>query len=171
MYNWPVRYNNEMAIFSDPQKIWPQAQKDYNFKIVIMDSTDPVELNFLKYLGTQPAWQLIDVSGAYVIYVKRGEFHLPKELDSYEVMLRSTKVSTNDLQVLKGSIDRKKALAGQGFVQAADIDLYLDTFTFFNLGYKGAAVKDLIKALNISDLPDLRNDAVYILKQELNSKS
>jgi hypothetical protein len=163
--NFPERLNNETAIFFNPQEIWPRAQKDYNFKIVVLDTTDPIELTFLKYLGTQPDWQLISVSGPYVTYVKRGEFYLPKELDRFEALLKSHDVSTDDLRILKRLTEGKNVSMFQEFAHASDVDLYLSSFTFFSLGYKGAAVEDLAKALKISNHPDIRNDAALILKQ------
>jgi hypothetical protein len=157
------RLNITQAIFLNPQGIWPKAESDYHFKIIILHLS---QFPFIKYISTLPTWQLISVSGDYVTYVKRGAFHLPKELNGFEDTLRSRVVSTEDLRSLKRLTERKNVSMLRGILHpSAYVDLISDSITLFELGYKGAAVEDLVKASKISDHPYIRNLAVVMLKQ------
>jgi len=163
--NFPERFNNQMAVFQNPPEVWPQALKDYHFKIVVLSTTDPMELNFLKYLGTQRDWQLIALCGNNVTYVKRGEFHLTEELDRFEARLKSSVVTADDLRTLKKLSQPGRIPMFTPLLQAGDIDLYLSVFALYGLDYKAAAVKDLIRVLKISDQSEIRYTAGLILKQ------
>ena len=154
-----------MAVFQNPPEVWPQALKDYHFKIVVLSTTDPMELNFLKYLGTQRDWQLIALCGNNVTYVKRGEFHLTEELDRFEARLKSSVVTADDLRTLKKLSQPGRIPMFTPLLQAGDIDLYLSVFALYGLDYKAAAVKDLIRVLKISDQSEIRYTAGLILKQ------
>ncbi len=164
------RFNNTWAIVLNPKEIWPRAEKEYNFKIVIYSTTNDLDLKFVKYLNAQPTWQLISVDGPVVIYVKRGEFHLPKELNGFEVLLKSHHVSNDDLRTLKRLAERSNVSMSQEFYHPSvgSVDVFFTGATLFNLGYKGAGVEDLIKGLKISDQPFMRETAVLILKQLTN---
>jgi hypothetical protein len=160
------RFNRFRAILLYPKEVWPTAQRDYNFKIVILDTAISYDLPFIRYFNTQLTWQLISVNGPLVTFVKRGEFHLPKELKGFEALLKSHDVSTDDLRNLKMLTEGKNVLMSQGFFHPSVtyVDLYPESFSLLMLGYKGAAVEDLVKALKISNPPGGRNRAGIILE-------
>ncbi|MBF0570758.1 MAG: hypothetical protein HQL12_02680 [Candidatus Omnitrophica bacterium] len=165
------RLNNAMAILYHPKEVWPTAQRDYNFKIVILNSFSDSELSLLKYLGTQATWQLISVNGLYVTYVKRGEFKLSKELDNFEEFLKTHDVSGNDLRSLKSLAGgTNPSVLKEIFLPSADNNgLYLNFVSLYRLGFTGAAVENLVKASKAGDRAQVRNTAVFVLKQ-LNMK-
>ena len=161
------RMNNYMAILGHPQAIWPNAQRDYDFKIVILNTYDDLQLSFLRYLGKQPLWQLISINGPYAIYVKRNEYNLSEKLDSFEVLLKSHDVSIDDLRGLKNLTDKKNVSILQDYFSpsAEDVAIHSSFYAFYTLGFKGAAVEDLFKTLKICDRPGIRYSAIFILKQ------
>jgi len=161
------RFVNSIAILSNPVKIWPQAQKDYKFKIVMLNMDNNLDLQFIKYLSAQSDWQLISVNGPIVTYVKRGEFYLPIELNGFEDLLKSHNVSDDNLRTLQKFAVGKNVSTSQ---EAYDpyityIDLFSTSLTLFRLGYSGAAADDLVKVSMISDQLYIRKTAGLIIKQ------
>ncbi|MBF0490408.1 MAG: hypothetical protein HQL15_07275 [Candidatus Omnitrophica bacterium] len=161
------RCNDALVAMSFPKENWLSLEKRYNIKIVVLRPDISLERNVLNYLSTQSAWQLIAVNGTLAVYVKRGEFILPKELDGFEGFLKSHKYFTvNDLHTLKAlKKERHVSRIQQILFPSADNVVYSDFFSLYLLGYQGAAVQDVIEALKVGDRPEVHNAANFILKQ------
>jgi len=160
------RFNNTMAILSAPEKVWPIAERDYGFKAVALNTANDSFSRFIAYINAQPSWQLIKVSGPLVIYVKRGEFKLPAELDQLESRLKSATVGEQDIEELKQLAEQKQPSALEELLHPSPgrVDLFSDGLTLAMLGYKGAAVRDLVQALKISRRPYMQSAAIDALK-------
>jgi tetratricopeptide (TPR) repeat protein len=102
-----------------------------------------------------------------VTYVKRGEFKLPAQLDGFEASLKSHGISADDLQNLNILKEKKTVPMIQQYFSpsAFNVDLYKEFVSLYFLGYQGAALEDLVKALKVSDRREMRNSADFILKE------
>ncbi len=160
-------YNNSIVILLRPQENWPKAEREYHFKIVILNSALDLELPLIKYLGSRYDWQLVSVNGPLVTYVKRGEFFLPRGMADFELSVKSQDISAGDLKALKDLIKLKNASAWREFLypSAEYVDLFSDGVTYYRLGFDGAAISNLAKALTISHRPYMQNIAGLILKE------
>ncbi len=164
------RFNESIAIILRPEIYWPQAEKKYGFKVLIAFQAGSSE-NLIKYIDSQPDWQLIAIDGRIVVYVKRGIFHLPEELDKFQLKLKSAAVTDLDKIQLEILLQKKPRTSLEKFFNPLPIEV--DTFSagkiLMNLGYKGAAMKDFIDGLKVSDQLYMKQTAIIFLKQ-LNKK-
>jgi len=161
------RSNNALVTMFHPKENWATMESRYHFKIVVLAPFKYMDEHFLQYLNTQPSWQLIAVNGLYAVYVKRGAFNLPKELDGFEASARARKIAVDDLQNLQRlkSLELASVLQQRYFYpMASNIDHYLDYITLFDIGCKGAAVEELVNALKVCNLGEFRRQADIILK-------
>lgn len=149
------RFDDTINVLLDPPKYWDQVEGTYGIKIVVLSQGNTVERKVLKYLSTLKDWQLIGIEGPFVIYVKRGEFYLTDTLDKFEQRLRSIDLTDNDIKQLTSLSQRQQRSALLRFFQPSPfrVDTFSDGVTLMGLGYKGAAAKDFIEALKVSDQP------------------
>jgi len=163
------RYSDETNVLLNPIDNWGKTQEKYGFKIVILSEGFNLEENVINYLHAQKDWQLIAIKGPIVIFVKKGEFHLSNELDTFERRLGAvvlTKMETNQLRMMVSGKSRSML---EKFLNPDP--LMVDTFpqgvTLMNLSYKGAAAKCFMEALKISD-QDYIHETVNIFLKQLN---
>jgi len=160
------RFNNSMCILLKPGIIWPRAEKDYGFKIFIAIQGSAAQ-GLIDYIHTRPDWQLISVRGPILVYVKKGAFHLPEELDKFEQRLKSVALTDEDIRKLKIISQRKPRAAWDEFLDPSpfEVDTFSTGETLMDLGYKGAAAKDFIDASRVSSQPYMQETVSGFLKQ------
>ena len=146
------RYSDMISVLLNPKENWRKVSNAYDLKIVVLTEGYQLEKDFIKYLSSQQDWQLIAINGPFVVYVKRGEFHLSDELNSLEQRLKADILTVNDIKQLKISLRGHRTSLEKFFNPAPLlVDLFSNGVTLTNLGYKGSAAKDFIDALRISD--------------------
>lgn len=161
------------SIFMDryPQA-WPLAEKFYKFKIVLLHMGNPNSFELALYINSQPSWQLISIKGAYVLFVKRGEFfHLSKEFSDFEQQLKSVEFSIQDINALKSLAERPLPSMWKEIFDPSvdDQELFFSASVLRDLGYKGAAVNNLIAAFQIHSNDRMQLLANLLIK-ELSNK-
>jgi len=160
------RFNDRVAVILRPEIYWSQVEKEYGFKVLIAFQAGSSE-NLIKYIDSRPDWQLVAVDGRIVIYVKRGAFHLSEKLDQFQQQLRSEIVTDHDKIQLESLLQRKPRSLLERFLDPSPIEV--DSFSagrvLMSLGYKGAALKDFIDGLKVSDQLYMKQTAVVFLKQ------
>ncbi|MBF0490404.1 MAG: hypothetical protein HQL15_07255 [Candidatus Omnitrophica bacterium] len=167
------RNYNQLVLLYHPEK-WIEAEKRYGFKIVILRPSVPLERDLMRFIASQNTWQLIAIDGPWAVYVKKGEFSLPRGLNDFQKTMESRRYMTvNDLRELKqltGS--QKRSLRWQEFFEPVSNkgDLLANSQSKAWLGYQGAAVEDLIETYKVADSPEIRNAANFILVQYPNLK-
>ena len=147
------RYRDYNLIGLFPAKNWPIAQKKYGFKIAVLDSWFPsLGAPIIEYFDQLPDWQLICANGPILVYVKKGQFHLPDDLNQYSTKLKSINVERKDIEQLK-QLYMARLKVKQPFDMtnqlSSDTDIFLSGAALYVLGYKGAGVKYLIKSLEV----------------------
>ena len=164
------RFQDSIALALRPEIYWTQAERKYGFKVMIAFQAGSSE-HLIKYIDSRPDWQLIAVVGRIVVYVKRGMYHLPEELDQLQQRLRSATVTDQDKIQLEILAQKRPRAYLQRFFSPSPIEV--DTFSagevLMSLGYKGAAVKDFINGLKVSDQRYMKQTATVFLKQLNNS--
>jgi hypothetical protein len=160
------RFNNWIAIFLNPKEIWPLAERHYGFKIVILSTDNPLEQKFYKYFFTRTDWQLIHVSGHFVVYVKKGEFRLPEELEQYERHLNAMTLTPQLLTELDSASQRPPSSTWDSFFHPSpvEVDLFSRGETLMGLGYEAAAARDFVGAMKVSDQPYMRQTVRNFLR-------
>ena len=146
------RYSDMISVLLNPKENWHKISNAYHLKIAILTEGYQLEKDFIKYLSTQHDWQLISINGPFVVYVKKGEFHLSNELSGFEHRLKIDILTDNDIKQLR-ILQRGQRTLFEKFINPSPllVDLFSNGVTLMNLGYKGPAAKDFIKALKISD--------------------
>lgn len=148
-------FANYIQILMNPQDLWPDAQKTFQFDIAIIDSTSATNTKFLNHLVHNPDWQLIHSAGASVLFVKRGEFILPDRLSQLEKNLKTTSISIEEInETLKKYPPRIKSpfsIIKQFINPDPDyIDILDGGITLYDLGYKKAGLKYLLEAFKLT---------------------
>lgn len=141
-----VRY---LYIANRPAQYWAKAEEEFNFKIIMLDVSKFMSAEFLQYMKGRPDWQLVFMDGPVIVYVKRGEFTLPREAQNLETDLRSVNVVQEDIRKLKEYV-----LSNPSANFLNPPPYYVDTLeeaaTLFDLGYWGAGMKRLLTALDVN---------------------
>lgn len=157
------RFNNRMAVLTDPERNWPLASEHYNFKIVVLNSFLESDLKFIEYIKNDSSWQLISIEGPYIVYVRKGSFSLPSALNDFEQNLRSVQLLNSDLNTLEEkanlhdrSVNHARSIAFERFRRGVNL---------YRLGFDGAATKALIGAFEQESLDYLRPMTVSIINE------
>ncbi|MBF0510713.1 MAG: hypothetical protein HQL13_00120 [Candidatus Omnitrophica bacterium] len=152
------RVHDEINVYLNPSKEWDKAQKKYGFKIVILSQGNISEQKVIRYLCTRMDWQFIAVNGPFVIFVKKGEVHLSDDLAKFEERLKSEVLSDSDRSKLNFFLNQRSRPVLDQFLwpSAYRVDTFSTGLALMGLGYKEAAAKNFIQALEISDQPYMR---------------
>lgn len=149
----PQRFNNYMSVVTDPEAAWSRAERDYGFTIAMLNLQNISDRKFFRFFFAQPDWQLISLKGYIAVSVKRGAFHLPEALDRYEEQLKAEALDPQDMALLK-QLSQGHARLGT-FLEPSPVEVdWFDTGeSLMALGFQGAAGRNFIKALQVSDQP------------------
>ncbi len=142
-----------MRTRGNPRLLWPDLDEKFRFKIALLDGNASTNQKIINYLATHPQWQLIMIDGSCLLFVKKGEFALPDDLNNFENNIRSIRVTRED-------IDRIKSLPLPGFGQRLVqlifpppfyIDYLEQGITLSDMGYPEAGLYYVMKAVEISN--------------------
>ena len=164
----PQRLKDYNTILKDPEKYWPDAEKNYGFQIILVNLPDVDNQKLLKYLKNQNSWQLISISGPFVIFVKKTAYpHLPPKLNDLEMKLNSISILPDDIKTLKTLLNKPHESKPKSIIPTPapiDLDTFPTVLSLISLGYYNAAVKYEIKALRINDHPMVNNIGAILLR-------
>ena len=118
---------------------------------ILISVIHPISLKFLQYIAPDPSWQLIDVSGFTVLFVKKGAFVLPKEIDAREDAWLKKQIDSSLIQseLDKKALGQRGGLAGFITPRPSYIDILEESITLYDLGYKEAGIRRILDSLNI----------------------
>jgi len=159
-----VLYAKYRAILREPDVYWSIAEGEFDFKIVLLDMRHLAVHKLLRYLMAREDYQLVYVRDVYLVLLKRGAFHLPKEMEDYQYQLESTPISEEDLKQLKEIASKQSAWTEKIFLPTTFYNNVIEEgVVFFGLGYEGAGIKRILQASKNS--PDMvRKLAVPLLE-------
>jgi hypothetical protein len=141
------RYLETQDVRRDPERLWPSFEKKYPMDI-IMTYVGPETVEFARYINKAPDWQLIYVEGWQVIFVKRGKFSLPEDIDAYQDRLRAQKVSPADIKELENRCSQRKTRGLKEWIDPPPLFVTggLSGMTLLSLGYEKAGLQEIIAA-------------------------
>ncbi|MBF0523427.1 MAG: hypothetical protein HQL24_10305 [Candidatus Omnitrophica bacterium] len=162
-------FRENMVILRNPGIFFPYMDKKYDYDIAIIDSSLVPEYHILKYINNAANWQLVFMDGSFFTFVKRGRFPLPDEAAQLENNLKSTKYTASDIGILKETVagyKKRDRLRELPHPKVGYVDFAQSGLTLFGLGYEGAGIKDLVKAvaLNIQNNPAMETMVPNVLK-------
>ena len=147
------RFDGFVQTLKDPEEGWPALEAKYRFKALMLNVHNPIFNKFIQYISARPqAWQLIAIEGPLAVYVQRNAFQLPPALDRFEDELKVVMSSLEEEKRLEQMTITKADIFKKSFVKSmVRADLFTEGQTMLGLGFRAAAVKTLIKALQVSD--------------------
>ncbi|OGX07357.1 MAG: hypothetical protein A2Z88_03720 [Omnitrophica WOR_2 bacterium GWA2_47_8] len=80
----PQAYLDYLKITNNPKNYWDQMQSKYRFNIAILDANFGTLHQVMDYLIQDQEWKMIFIKGSSVVFVRRGIYSLPAELDAFE---------------------------------------------------------------------------------------
>ena len=161
------RFADSIYMDAHPQA-WPLAEKLFRFKVVILHMGNPNSFELALFIHSQPTWQLISVKGAYAVFIKREEFlHLPKKYANFEQDSKSVGYSHKDIDTLKALAQRPLPSMWQEISNPSvdNQELFFSASVLRDLGYKGAALKNLIEAFQFSSNDRMQLLAGFLIKE------
>lgn len=134
-----------LKILAEPERLWPSAEEQYQFDIVLFNANTAFYYKFMDYLITRPGWQLVFVEGPVVIFVKRGKFALSESVARYEESLKTTKIYLTEIHL---PVVEEKGLwtapIKDFFNPPVEYNDHWETGAIlYTLGYKEAGIKML----------------------------
>lgn len=141
-----------------PERFWPAFVEKYKIRTVLLSAQEEINAKLLFFIARQPDWQLVDVNHYTVLYVKRGEFVLSEDLDSYEKRLRAEKVPQGAVDAMlrrdkKAGQYRGNVLRDFLYPPTYFIDLTQEGITLFDLGFPAAGINRLLESIRQLDEP------------------
>ncbi len=154
------------------EELWPQFSKTHNLHIVLLDTAKHFLWKFIDYLNHDPDWQLIFVNKTNVIFVRRNTFDLPEKAQNYETRMTAVKTQESDLELLKQHIlsrDRSKIkdMLNPPFHFN---DLLEEGALLIDLGYHGAGVQLILRAISINPSSNTKDIAYWAVSEILQGK-
>lgn len=146
-------FNLYYATLKSPERYWPQIDERFRFQIVLLDGGALSNLKIIRYINRLPDWQLLAVEGSCVVFVKKGIFNLPEELEHFSENLKNISVSQNELNELSS---RRPFNWIDKLSQFLDPLPYYDDLTekgivLSDMGYNLAALYNAARGLKFSD--------------------
>lgn len=159
------RFNNYNAILERPEGNWEAGHRDYGFKAVVLNSVQPTEQRLIRYLNSNPDWQLIGIKGAFMIYVENNAFDLPPQLAQFEHMVQSAPVSDQDLERIRQLMRAPHSWREFFDPQVLHVDVFKEGLVLIHWGYKGEGLRRLAQGLEISTHPFMQQLAAATLDE------
>ncbi len=77
-----------IAARRSPPAVWPQIEKKYDISIVLLGGHLKGTDALIRYLIYQKKWQLVGIEGSSMLFVKRGMYTLPPQMENFEKLLQ-----------------------------------------------------------------------------------
>lgn len=147
------RFSRHLEIMRNPERYWLKAEEEFRFKVALLDLTLASSDNLLTYLHRAPDWQLISIDGIYSVFVKRGVFQLPDELNDFEKNLKSAQISRDEFSFMKEMKAKKTSFSIKTFFDPPPyyMDIIEEGRILLQLGYMASATKLLVEAFKVSE--------------------
>ncbi len=141
------------TILREPESFWSQAEEKFHLRIALFDTSLLSSHRLIEYLNHHADWQLIFMDGPIVIFVKRGIFDLPREVNQFQTSFQSIPLTEGDLQDLRSMDLKESGFEIRKFLDPppAYIQSLEEGVTLLGLGYQGAGVKKILAALPFCD--------------------
>ncbi len=143
------------AVLHDPQRFWPEMQQHIGFKGILLDANKLASRKALLFFSKNPNWELAMIDGDNVLFMKREYTH-----GLYVNHLKSQDQFIHDYQqrvetiLNAGPIDR---------LRYSYMEPIASSITLFELGYKGAALEQLLLSFNAANTPYQHEAARHLL--------
>jgi len=147
-------FQEYQRILSSPEENWPQAVKDFDFKVVLLDTQTEQLAKFVQYVHRLPQWQLIGTDDSFVLFVKRDEFALKEEIAVFEENLSKPSEVSRKLHSPPFHPAPQRPRPVHGFLSRgpSHIDLISEGTNLYYLGYWQAAEMYFKKADQVTGL-------------------
>jgi len=134
-----------LKILNQPQQYWDVAVQAHHFTIAMIDAISPLSTKIVKHLAQHLDWQLIFIDGNSLIFVKRGAYPLPDNIQNLEEALRSQPWSQNDIAYLNNHLQKSSRNGFEEILlpRARFIDSLIEGASLFEMGFRGASVEKL----------------------------
>lgn len=151
------QYNQKLfakyvAILREPRKYWPVAVEEFQLQTVLLDASHRGSHKLLKTIHADSKWQMIFLDGPMVVFVKKGYFALPENVERFEEKLQTVSYDDADIQKLERVIQYSDASMFQELIHPAPrYNEYLEEgVTLFDLGYHGEGIQRLHLGFQVS---------------------
>jgi len=155
-------------VIQSPEIYWNSFEKQFHINAILLIVKGDTTLKFLQYIMNSPYWQLIDLDGPTVLFVRRGLSNLSQELTQYELRLSR---ATLDLRAIRAMLNTPTPIpslesAILNFITPAPqwVDLWTEGRILYALGFRNAGIMRITQSLPIVDAPKRRE----VLRKMLN---
>ncbi len=141
------------AVLNNPAAYWQEAVDVFELKIVLINTSMEVYDKLIDFLAARVDWQLIFVDSSCTLWVKRGEFTLPPELNDFEQNLRATQISLSEIESALPEKRKRSILSQiQGWLNPLpyDNDLLQEGATLFALNFREAGIHRIREGVQAS---------------------
>jgi hypothetical protein len=148
-----VRFNQ---IIREPQKYWAQAEAEFDFKIILLDTRNENTFSLIRCLNRND-WQLAYYDDASVIFVRRNAFHLSKDVLALEDQLKNARLTPAEKEKIK-DLSIRGNTNGNGVLSVLypkHIDVLDEAKTLLKLGFKQEGLKTLLQASDAAPGPEI----------------
>ncbi|MGE0267230.1 MAG: hypothetical protein AB7S78_02060 [Candidatus Omnitrophota bacterium] len=142
-------------ILHDPSRYWNQVDVFNDFRAVLLDANKEVNRKAISFFLTNPEWSLILVKGDQVLFIKKS-----KNSDEYVQSLLSEEVN---IPVYKQTISQTLSSPPRHPIKYIYMEPVSTAITLYELGFKGAALKQMAYSFKISNSPFQHEMASLIL--------
>jgi len=134
----------------NPQRFWPRAEERHGIRIVLLNSDAPT-YRLIPYFAGRPDWQLIEVKGDHMLFVKKGAFVLPAEILARWSRWQATEIRPEDFMRLKALVALGPRSAFQRWVRPAAgyFDLIEEGVSLLDASLGQEALRRFIAAMEI----------------------
>lgn len=159
-------YQNYLSILSNPQRYWPAAQKDLNFKTVLIDANHGASRALMAYLHKRPDWKLVFFEGASAIFVRADLPALTQQkISPLEPVLSNVTLTLKEYKTLQEAAEGARRFRASGFPPYVYIQDFQEGMVLLtDLGYSDAGAKKILAALPYLDPNYARHVASAVLE-------
>jgi hypothetical protein len=155
-----ISYQNYNAVLSMPSRNWPLADGYYHFDIAILNALCQEHKELISFLHSDPSWLMVALKSEIVVFVKKDRFNLPEKLKTFENDLSSIALDQRLMNEISNVLSKPvPAVGASNDYEASRI------MSLWRLGYRGAAVTQLLDTLSVNDQADLRVIGNFFLSE------
>lgn len=134
-----------MAVLHHPEKYWPEMDKNIKFQAILLDANKFASRRALLYFLRRRDWQLAEVSADRVLFLRHK--------DAHGFYIRELRAKESDANISQHQ-QKLKEILQEGPIHPHNY-VYMDpvatAVTLFELGYRGAALEQLVYSFELAN--------------------
>jgi hypothetical protein len=130
------------------EKNWEVVDEEHHFDVVLLDTSLGSSYVVASYLSNKDNWQLVFIDGPCLVYVRRGLFKFPADIETLDDRLHAVPFSWEAVRTMQAL--RTKSYPSTGVKLPLYVDVLDEGATLFGVGFRGEGIRRIIKGFAIN---------------------